>query len=138
MCRHNWWIISCSVIYSKPEVLIDTGWTNRFECCPDTWLDTKVLDVKERFPTNETLAEVTAWRVPPSERYPEGVRYSMQYGGTDGETIIRYDNFPNHPRASHHHKHIEDGSVENVEFPGLAPLFREFKQEVRNHGEHWS
>ena len=67
---------------------------------------TKVLDVKERFPTNGTLADVTAWRVPQSERYPEGVRYSMQYGSTDGKTIIRYDNFPDHPGASRHHKHI--------------------------------
>jgi hypothetical protein len=51
---------------------------------------TKVLDVKERFPANGTLADVTAWRVPQSDRYPEGVRYSMQYGRTDGRTIIRY------------------------------------------------
>ena len=37
----------------------------------------KVLDVKERFPANGTLADVTAWQVPQSDRYPEGVRYSM-------------------------------------------------------------
>ena len=23
------------LVYSKTEVLIDTRWTNRFECCPD-------------------------------------------------------------------------------------------------------
>jgi hypothetical protein len=97
----------------------------------------KVLDVKERFPANGTLADVTAWQVPQSDRYPEGVRYSMQYGGIDGETIIRYDNFPDHPGASRHHKHTEDGSVEDVEFPGLFPLYHRFKQEVCNHGEHW-
>lgn len=98
---------------------------------------TQVLDVKERFPENGTLAAVTAWRVPVSDRYPEGVRYSMQYGRIDGETIIRYDNFPDHPGASRHHKHAEDGSVEDVEFPGLSSLFQRFTQEVRNHGEHW-
>lgn len=97
----------------------------------------KVLDERENFPTNGTLADVTAWHVPRSDRYPEGVRYSMQYGYDDGTTIIRYDNFPDHPGASHHHKHTEDGSVENVEYPRLFPLYHRFKQEVRNHGEHW-
>lgn len=85
----------------------------------------------------ETYAEVTAWAVPSSDRYPEGVKYSMQYGTTDGETIIRYDNFPDHPDAAHHHKHRPDGEVEDVEFPGLEALFDRFKQEVRTHGERW-
>ena len=98
---------------------------------------TNVLDVEERFPVNGTLVDVTAWRVPTSDRYPEGVKYSMQYGRVDGGTIIRYDNFPDHPGASRHHKHQEDGSVTDVDFPGLLTLFRRFKQEVRNHGEHW-
>lgn len=98
---------------------------------------TKLLDVKERFPTNGTLADVTAWRVPQADRYPEGVRYSMQYGYVDGRTVIRYDNFPDHPGTERHHKHTEDGSVEAIEFPGLFPLYQRFKQEVRNHGEHW-
>jgi hypothetical protein len=75
--------------------------------------------------------------VPQSKRYPEGVRYSMQYGSTDGETVIRYDNFPDHPGASNHHKHTEDGPVKDVEFPGVFLLSQQFKQEVRNHGEHW-
>ena len=61
----------------------------------------------------------------------------MQYGRIDGGTIVRYDNFPDHPGASRHHKHTETGSVEDIEFPGLRPLFQRFKQEVRNHGEHW-
>jgi hypothetical protein len=39
---------------------------------------------------------------------PEGLKYSMQYGTTDGETIIRYDNSPDHPNAAHHHKHRSD------------------------------
>ena len=51
----------------------------------------------------------------------------MQYGHIDGGTIIRYDNFPDHPGASRHHKHTEDRSVESVEFPGLLPLYQQFK-----------
>ncbi len=61
----------------------------------------------------------------------------MQYGTTDGETIIRYDNFPDHPDAAQHHKHLSNGDVEDIEFTGLEPLYDRFKQEVRTHGEHW-
>jgi hypothetical protein len=38
--------------------------------------------------------EISAVRVPESDRSPEGIKYSMQYGNAAGETIIRYDNFP--------------------------------------------
>lgn len=85
----------------------------------------------------ETYAEVQAWTVPESERYPDGVKYSMQYGTTGGKTIVRYDNFPDHPDAASHHTHRSDGEVTDVEFQGLEALFDRFKTEVRNHGEHW-
>lgn len=61
----------------------------------------------------------------------------MQYGRVDGETVVRYDNFPDHPDAARHHKHTEDGSVERIDFPGLDALYRRFKREVRDHGENW-
>lgn len=96
---------------------------------------TPLVSVTKDF--GETYAEVRAWAVPESDRYPDGLKYSMQYGSTDGETIIRYDNFPDHPGAALHHKHHSDGSVEDIEFPGLEPLFDRFKAEVQNHGEHW-
>ena len=103
---------------------------------------TQVLDVRERFPANATYAQASAHRVTRSERYPDGVKYSMQYGRTDapeGEdgTIVRYDNFPDHPDAPLHHKHTEDGEIEPVDFDGLLDLYREFKQEVRDYGEPW-
>ncbi|WP_121742843.1 toxin-antitoxin system TumE family protein [Natronorubrum halophilum] len=84
-----------------------------------------------------TFAEIRAWEVPSSDRYPEGVKYSMQYGTSDGETIVRYDNFPDHPDAARHHKHLPNGGVEDTDFTGLEALYDRFKQEVRNHGEHW-
>lgn len=85
----------------------------------------------------DRYAEISAYRVPRSDRYPEGVKYSMQYGNAAGETIIRYDNFPDHPDAARHHKHCTDGSVEPVEFDGLGPLFERFKAEVIEHGHEW-
>ena len=80
---------------------------------------------------------------PRSERYPDGVKYSMQYGHSDapeGEdgTIIRYDNFPDHPGAPLHHKHTEDGEIERVDYDGVLDLYHDFKEEVRNHGEPWN
>jgi hypothetical protein len=92
---------------------------------------TIILETRQNFGT--TYAEVVAWSVPSSDRYPGGVRYSMQYGTVDGETIIRYDNFPDHPGAAQHHKHIGETRVKNVDFEGVLPLFRQFKEEVNTH-----
>lgn len=93
--------------------------------------------LRRRREFSETVAEVVAWRVPPSDRYPEGVKYSMQYTHKRERTIIRYDNFPDHPGASHHHKHVGDRTVVDIEFTGVFALYERFKSEVRNHGEPW-
>ena len=85
----------------------------------------------------DKTAEITAYRIPSSDRYPEGIKYSMQYGNAAGETITRYDNFPDHPDAAHHHKHCPDGTVVDIEFDGLQPLFERFKSEVIDHGHDW-
>lgn len=96
---------------------------------------TAVLDVTRDF--GDRYAGVTAWRVPASDRYPEGIRYSMQYGNVAGETIIRYDNFPDHPGTARHHKHTAAGDVEAVEFVTLSELYERFKREVSQHGDEW-
>ncbi len=85
----------------------------------------------------DRYAEVTVWDVPVSERYPDGIKYSMQYGNVAGETIIRYDNFPDHPNAAHHHKHTPNGDVIDVGFEGLHALYEQFKTEVTEHGDSW-
>ena len=72
----------------------------------------------------------------------------MQYGykrsddasdvKNDDGTIIRFDNFPDHPEAPRHHKHLPDGSIEDVDFEGIRPLFHRFRTEVtENYGERW-
>lgn len=95
----------------------------------------KVLDVTKDF--GDRFAVVVAWQVPESDRYPEGIKYSMQYGNVAGETIVRYDNFPDHPGASRHHRHQADGEVAAVDFESLRDLYERFKHEVRNHGDEW-
>lgn len=96
----------------------------------------RILDTTERFPTG-TYVDVDAYRVPISNRYPEGIKYSFQYGDPERGTIIRYDNFPDHPNAPTHHKHTDDGRVVAVDFDGVLSLYDRFKQEVQNHGEPW-
>lgn len=95
----------------------------------------QIIRITEDF--GDRYVEIRAFRVPESERYPEGIRYSMQYGNAAGETIIRYDNFPDHPGASRHHKHRADGGVEDVDFDGLHALFERFKSEVTEYGHDW-
>lgn len=94
------------------------------------------LLLRERENFGERYAEVKAWAVPESERYPDGVKYSFQYGEIDGNTIFRYDNFPDHPDASKHHKHTDD-DVEAIEFEGIEALYERFKNEVIDNGHDW-
>ena len=95
----------------------------------------RVLRVTKDF--GDYYAEVTAFRVPESDRYSERIKYPMQYGNAAGETIVRYDNFPDHPDAERHHKHTSDGQVEDIEFEGLQSLFKQFKTEVKSYGHQW-
>lgn len=94
-----------------------------------------VVEVTKDF--GDRYAEITAYRVPESDRYPDGIKYSMQYGNAAGETILRYDNFPGHPDAAQHHKHRADGTVEDIDFEGIQSLFERFKSEVREYGHDW-
>lgn len=96
---------------------------------------------------NFETAYVEAWAftVPPSDRYPDAVKYSYQRGAResgpntawDDGTIFRYDNSPDHPDAPRHHKHTRDGRVVGIDFAGVRPLYDRFKQEVIDNGEGW-
>ena len=99
--------------------------------------DSATLRFRVRKNFGDRYAEARAWSVPSSDRYPEGVKYAFQYGTLDGETIIRYDNFPDHPGAAPHHKHTADGDVVPVDFDGVGPLFERFQSEVRAYGHDW-
>jgi len=41
-----------------------------------------LVDIARDF--GDRYAEVSASRVPTSDRYPEGIKYTMQYGNADG------------------------------------------------------
>jgi hypothetical protein len=79
-----------------------------------------------------TIVEAKAWRVPESEEFPEGLKYSFQhYDPETGETLLRYDNYNKHA-GSRHHKH-EDGETEAVEFEGLKDHYERFLDEVEKN-----
>jgi hypothetical protein len=39
--------------------------------------------------------------------------------------------------SRHHHKHTREGTVEDIAFEGVAPLYRRFKSEVNEYGHDW-
>ena len=61
------------------------------------------------------------------DQYPCGYYYTMHYGTTDGETLLRYDNA--HEQMHGHERHTADG-VTDIEFPGIVDLFERFQREV--------
>lgn len=50
----------------------------------------------------------------------------MHYGTRAGDTLLRYDN--SHGR---HERHTPD-ATEEIEYPGIAALYRRFLDEIEN------
>ncbi|MFB6100165.1 MAG: DUF6516 family protein [Candidatus Nanohalobium sp.] len=90
--------------------------------------------LEREFTTSDgTKIEVLAWKVPESEKYPEGIKYKFQaYRPEDGETILRYDNHNRHA-GSRHHKHVGEDKTEATEFDSLQELYTKFIEEVKRH-----
>jgi len=62
-----------------------------------------------------------------SDQYPCGYDYTLHYGTTDGETILRYDNA--HERQKGHERHTTD-TVEEIEFPRMETLIQRFERKL--------
>lgn len=76
-----------------------------------------------------TRYQMIATTVLKSDDYPEGIKYRFQYMAEDGRTLLRWDNFPNHPGVGRHHGHTPDG-VYDIEYTGLDDHVRRFYDEV--------
>lgn len=72
-------------------------------------------------------------RVPDSEAYPSGWKYSLHLHDADGNTVLRYDNA--HEDIKGHERHTGDGpdEVECIEFPGMDALYERFRREVNQY-----
>lgn len=83
----------------------------------------------ERVRRRVAIREIATF-VPESEQYPEGVEYRFQYMDQDGNTVLRYDNFPGHPDVDRHHYHTPEGAFDDVEYTGLRDHVRAFHADV--------
>lgn len=91
--------------------------------------ETPVIDEDDTKPDGSRY-EMVAWTVPPSDDYPEGVKYSFQYMNADNDTLLRFDNAPYHTDVTHHHRHTSDGEIEPLDYASLRDLAEQFLNEV--------
>lgn len=79
-----------------------------------------------------TVVEADAYRIPVSEDYPRGIKYSFQnYDPETGKTLLRYDNYSEHS-GSRHHKHHGERGTRPVRFESLKAHFKKFMGEVKS------
>jgi hypothetical protein len=88
--------------------------------------DTDTFDDGSRY-------EMVATAVPTSDDYPEGIKYRFQYMSEDGRTLLRFDNFPEHPGVGRHHYHTPDGVHDDITFTGLTDHVRRFYSEMDDY-----
>ena len=68
-----------------------------------------------------TRYEMIAIAISKSDDYPEGVKYRFQYMAEDGRTLLRFDNYPNHPGVERHHYHNPPVSTTILSTPVSKP-----------------
>jgi hypothetical protein len=68
-------------------------------------------------------------QVPQSDDYPLGLKYSFQYMAADGTTLLRFDNYPDHPNVSTHHQHTREGA-ESIEYTTINDHITRFHEEM--------
>lgn len=88
----------------------------------------KVFEDHHEFATGDRW-EAIAWRVPESDEFPEGIKYSFQYLGPSDEELLRYDNANDAHDVGRHHRHLPD-AIESVEFEGLRAHLEKFLDEI--------
>lgn len=82
-----------------------------------------------------TRYEMVATEVPDTDDYPDGVKYRFQYMTRDGRTLLRFDNFPDHPGVDRHHYHTLDGVYDDIEYTGLSDHVLAFYDEMDDRRE---
>lgn len=51
----------------------------------------------------------------------------------DGQTLLRFDNFPNHPGVDRHHYYTPDGVDDDIEYTGLTDHVQAFYDAMDDH-----
>jgi hypothetical protein len=85
-----------------------------------------VLAVHRHEPFSDgSFLVLKVWKVPPSPRMPEGLKYSFVYIDGDGNRVLGYDN----AEGKGHHRH-EGGRETPARFIDVDDLLERFKKEV--------
>lgn len=74
------------------------------------------------------LRDGMIWKLPPSDRYPDGVRYRLALVDIEtGRILALFDN--HHPKG--HHRHWEDRSETPYSFESVEKLVKDYLDAVR-------
>jgi len=79
--------------------------------------------------------EMIATEIPTSSEFPEGIKYRFQYMTEDGRTLLRFDNFPDHPGVDRHHYHTPDGVYDDLTYTTLKDHIQTFYNKVDQYRE---
>jgi len=76
------------------------------------------------------VAELVVWRVPKSQHFPEGLKYSLfLVNRVTGKTLIGYDNH----KPKGHHVHVGD-TERAYDFKDIDTLINDFWSNVEEQG----
>ncbi len=83
----------------------------------------------------KSFAEFKIHRVPKSEAFPDGVKYSMSFV-QEGKCVLRYDN----ELGKRHHRHFgkKEGKVKFESIERLVERFLGETEKIRTHGSDTS
>ena len=88
-----------------------------------------IIPRKRLITEKDNLIEIVAWRIPKSEHYPEGIKYSFSLIHKN-KRIIAFDNFS----KEGHHKHYFD-KKESYKFENLKETRKQFSKLVEGFEE---
>lgn len=88
-----------------------------------------IIPRKRLITEKDNLIEIVAWKVPRSEHYPEGIKYSFSFIH-DNKRTIGFDNFS----KEGHHKHYFN-KKENYKFESLKQTRKQFSELVEKFEE---
>lgn len=84
-----------------------------------------VLDQKVTHSSGR-IEELKAWKVPVTDKYPDGIRYRLVYvDPRSKQVLVLFDN--HYPKG--HHVHIGDRE-KGYEYTGTRKLLKDFRQTV--------
>ena len=91
-----------------------------------------ILLAKEKLVlSNGLVREVVVWKVPETDKYPDGVRYRMALVvPSSGQVLVLFDN--HFPKG--HHKHLK-GNESSYEYHSVGQLVEDFLTGCKNEEE---